>query len=392
MSNGNLGFTSLARSPVTVGQSSGGGSAWSNLDNVKAQDGMSASASLTAGQATRDLFVRQFAAATLPAQARIRGVKTALAHNASLADAIEDDRMRLMLANTPVGESRASHIVVPIQSEVREFGGLTDLWGLSQILTSDVDDLGALCGYAASGAISADIGVDWFPMALFYALPLGQQLLFEDNFSSGLGAWTTFYGIWVTTPQSTLKLRNYDPNMMPLRTFGQVANGLLSTEPWAVLIANAGSIDHQLEDCFVEATFVKNGESGSPGSGEPGNGFWMILRSGGTRDCPWIQLNFNTSTSSPGIRIIVRNPSDNIDLFQHHPFDHILQEGDRFRIEAIGSTLRVLLIEPELLLLAEDTRPELKGMGWCGLGAQHDSFGVELGNFRCGQLASFTQV
>jgi len=220
-----LGLTSVVRDPVTLAQPAGTGEVpWSDIENAEQQDGMSASASLASDQTTRDLRVRRFASATPPTQARVRSVKTALAHNPSLAEAIEDDRMSLMLSNAPVGESRASHTLVPMQREVREFGGLNDLWGLSQILTSEVDDLGALGGYIAQSA--ASIGVDWFPMALFYALPLGQELLFEDDFSGGLGAWTTFYGLWETTPQSTLKLIDYDPNMMPLRTFGQVADGL----------------------------------------------------------------------------------------------------------------------------------------------------------------------
>lgn len=137
---------------------------WSNPDNIKKQDGLSAAAGLGAGQMTRDLIVRQYASAAPPPQARIRGVKTALAHNASVEDAVEDDRMCLTLANTPVGESRASHMIVPTQSEVREFGGLTDFWGLSQIPVGDVGGLAARCGYAAPVAnppgSCAAIGVD----------------------------------------------------------------------------------------------------------------------------------------------------------------------------------------------------------------------------------------
>lgn len=140
----------------------------------------------------------------------------------------------------------------------------------------------------------------------------------------------------------------------------------------------------------MEATFVKNGEFGAPGSGDPGTGFWMILRSGGTRDCPWIQLNFNPAGG--GVRIVLRNPSDNVDSEHVFTFDHQNQEGDRFRVEAIGPTLKVFLIEPEMILLAEVTDPDLDGMGWCGLGAPHDSFGVELGDFRCGPLDTFTQI
>lgn len=117
------------------GRSSGGDSAWSNINRLIAQTGEAVCDNSAKNRSPQTLFVTEFFSGItydLSTQPTVTGIRLRLnrrrANNTTQAS---DSIIRLAVNGGQVGQNKASSVAWPTSSQFATYGGQGDLWGLT---------------------------------------------------------------------------------------------------------------------------------------------------------------------------------------------------------------------------------------------------------------------
>ena len=179
---GKLGYTPIP-SPAMVASGgfpgagaddSGTGTiAWTNTGNIFADDGLTASASLTVGATSHYLKATSFGF-SVPSTATIQGITVAIKRWAQYPGTIYDSAVRLVKAGTvQTSDLKVTTAWNTYPPQTWTFGSPTDLWGASWA-PSDVINSGFGAALAAiDSSLAAIASIEFIEIAVWYTLSSG---------------------------------------------------------------------------------------------------------------------------------------------------------------------------------------------------------------------------
>lgn len=107
-----------------------GAALWTNLNNIKIDDGANATAVITAGGFNRDFKAQGFAFTDVPLFSAIIGVTVQVHWNATTAaNRLQDYKVSLIKPDGTMTVGREQHAFVPVAATYYTYGGPNDVWG-----------------------------------------------------------------------------------------------------------------------------------------------------------------------------------------------------------------------------------------------------------------------
>ena len=158
---------------------------WSNPGNVVADDGTAATAALTTGGSTTSKYLKATGFGfNIPSSATITGVMAEVERYKDVStNKIQDAAIRLVKANSVVGNSQSSNTVLTSVPTYRSYGHDTNLWGTS-LTPSDVNSTTFGLAYSASftsGSGTTNVNVDHIRLTVYYTDTNGDAIQFANS-------------------------------------------------------------------------------------------------------------------------------------------------------------------------------------------------------------------
>jgi len=146
---------------------------WTNLDNIKTDNGVYATCSLDYPQKSYRLKARNFAFSAVPDGATILGIVVGIERKSDMANQVRDYRVQLLdAAGALVGTSLKSSTYYPTSDTVKSYGSTsTDAWSASPTaaMVKDVD-FGVVLSSSCDGADYGVVSVDYIGMTVYYCV------------------------------------------------------------------------------------------------------------------------------------------------------------------------------------------------------------------------------
>ena len=141
---------------------------WADHSEIEAEDGLSASAVITAEAITKYLKVTDFAFDEFTSSAIIDGIEVGIKKNGSALSNVSDYSFKIVVGGSVAGtDSPAGGVWATVTPTFVTYGGATSLFGLTptatQVLASSFG-----CAIAATEALGATAEIDFIRMRIHY--------------------------------------------------------------------------------------------------------------------------------------------------------------------------------------------------------------------------------
>ena len=200
------------------------GGLWVNPNNIKVQDGNSATKGMLHGTFSGLISASAFGF-SIPAGATVTGITASIvrANLTSVTPYIYDFNVQLLQSGTPVGSNLAAISTAwPTSLQTAQYGGSTNLWGTTWT-PAQANAIGIQVNvYNGSTAGSATAAIDFISLTINYTQGATSGSVTVQLSNSG----TTLAGTAVTQPVTSTALPYVIGNNSDL--WGQTASGLLS--------------------------------------------------------------------------------------------------------------------------------------------------------------------
>jgi hypothetical protein len=156
-------------SPPSTGTNNNavGAVAWTNPGNVTAEDGNSATATVGLASDSQYLFATGFGF-SIPAGAVIQGIQAGVKHACMNGD-VQDEKIRIIKGGVVGTTDRSSASAWPTSLTFAQYGGGSDLWGLTW-LPSDINASNFGLAIQAQSSFSDTAAIDVVYITITYTL------------------------------------------------------------------------------------------------------------------------------------------------------------------------------------------------------------------------------
>ena len=165
---------SLQKWPTDIRQGAIGDVGWSDLDNLKVDDGVNATASLTFGSTTFIIDSDNYQFDDIPNDATIRGIECNIeGYISSGAPTVSFLQIQMKIKGVASGINKAAGNLDATAGTVHTFGGSNDLWGLS-LVAADVkaSNTGVRVRFSYAPA-EGEISLDHINLVVYYEITGG---------------------------------------------------------------------------------------------------------------------------------------------------------------------------------------------------------------------------